>query len=294
VSAPTLDQPSLTFSHGNSFMALEFRQPSEFRQFEYSGWQAIPDKYHSAFGHLTTQAIQPLLDAVRVKEGDKFLDIASGPGYVAAAAAQRGAVVVGVDFSEAMIGEARRLYPDVEFRQGDAETLPFGNGLFDAAVMNFGILHLDKPDQALAEAHRVLRSGGRFAFTVWAKPEETIGFGIVLRAVEKYGHADVSLPPGPPFFRFSEPAEASRAMSAAGFDSLKVDKVEQLWRLPAGDGLFDAMRDGTVRTAGLLRAQNPEAMKNIRQAIQEETERYTKGSLIELPMPAILASARKT
>lgn len=268
-------------------------EPQKFREFERAGWEGVPAGYHQAWGSLTTQASGALLDAVRVKKGIKLLDIASGPGYVAAAAAKRGAVAVGVDFSSAMVAAAQKLYPGVEFRQADAEALPFDNGLFAAAVMNFGILHLAKPDQALIEAHRVLGSDGRFAFTVWAKPEETMGFGIVLRAVEKYGETDVSLPPGPPFFRFSEPSEAKRSLEAAGFKSPRVKKVDQVWRLPARDGLFDAMKDTTVRTAGLLRAQKAEALNKIRDAIREETQRYTKGDIVELRMPAMLASARK-
>src|SRR5262245_40288521 len=154
--------------------------PVSFRQFEHRGWQKIPQQYHQAFGELTTQSIEPLLDAAAVKKGTKVLDIGTGPGYVAAAAAKRGATVIGIDFSATMIAEAQKRNPDVKFREGDAEQLPFDNDLFDAAVVNFGILHLARPDQALAEACRVLRPGGRFGFTVWAKPEEAAGFGIVL------------------------------------------------------------------------------------------------------------------
>jgi ubiquinone/menaquinone biosynthesis C-methylase UbiE len=268
-------------------------EPEKFRDFERAGWENIPGEYHQAFGSLTIQAIDALLDAVRVEKGVNLLDIASGPGYVASAAAKRGTVVVGVDFSPAMVAEAQKLHPDVDFREGDAEALPFGNDLFDAAVMNFGILHLGRPDHALVEAHRVLRAGGKFAFTVWAKPEKTVGFGIVLRAVEAHGEVKVPLPPGPPFFRFSDPDESKRALIAAGFDSPKVKKVEQVWRLTAGDGLFEAMRDSTVRTAGLLRAQKPEALGKIRSYIRQETQRYTKGNIVELPMPAMLGWARK-
>jgi ubiquinone/menaquinone biosynthesis C-methylase UbiE len=268
-------------------------EAEKFRYFERAGWESIPGEYHLAFGSLTIQAVGPLLDAVGVKKGVNLLDIASGPGYVASAAAKRGAVVVGVDFSPAMVAAARKLHPGVDFREGDAEALPFGNGLFDAAVMNFGILHLARPDHALVEAHRVLRAGGKFAFTLWAKPEETVGFGIVLRAVEAHGEANVPLPPGPPFFRFSDPDESKRALIAAGFDSPKVKKVEQVWRLPAGDGLFEAMRDSTVRTAGLLRAQKPEALNKIREGIRRDTLAYTKDDIVELPMPAMLAWARK-
>ena len=267
--------------------------PPKFKEFEHAGWQSIPVSYHHAFSQLTAQAIEPLLDAVGATSGVNILDIASGPGYVAAAAQRRGAKVIGIDLSAAMVIEARQLHPGIEFREGDAEQLPLGNGLFHAAAMNFGILHLASPEQALLEVHRVLRAGGRLGFTVWAKPEETIGFGIVLRAVEKYGELNVSLPSGPPFFRFSETSECVRALQGAGFESPKVMKVPQVWRLPAGDGLFEAMRDSTVRTAGLLRIQKPAALDKIREAIREETERYRTGDIIWLPMPAVLASATK-
>jgi len=63
--------------------------------------------------------------------------------------------------------------------------------------------------------------------------------------------------------------------------------------LPAGDGLFEAMRDSTVRTAGLLRAQKPEALDKIREGIRRDTLAYTKDDMVELPMPAMLAWARK-
>jgi SAM-dependent methyltransferase len=268
-------------------------EPEKFRNFEHTGWESIPAEYHQAFGSLTVQTIRALLDAVRVKSGMTFLDIASGPGYVAAAAAKRGATVLGVDFSASMVAHAQQLHPGIDFREGDAERLPLGSGLFDAAAMNFGILHLGQPEAALLEAHRVLRSGGRFAFSVWAKPEETIGFGIVLRAVELHGEPRVELPEGPPFFRFSDPEECIRGLMVAGFESPTVSKVPQTWRLAAGDGLFDAMKDGTVRTAGLLRAQKPTVLAKIRDAMRGALEKYTKGGVVELPMPALIASVVK-
>lgn len=265
----------------------------KFRAFEHAGWESIPDQYHQAFGNLTNQTIGALLAAARVKKGVKFLDIASGPGYVAAAAAKRGATVLGVDFSSSMIEQARRLHAEIDFREGDAEQLPLGNGLFDAAAMNFGILHLGHPEKALVEAHRVLRAGGRFAFSVWCNPQETVGFGIVLRAVESHGEPRVELPEGPPFFHYSDPEECTRGLIAAGFASPNVKKISQVWRLPAGDGLFDAMKDSTVRTAGLLRAQKPTILKKIRAAMRQELAKYTKGDFVTLPMPALVASGLK-
>jgi hypothetical protein len=137
----------------------------------------------------------------------------------------------------------------------------------------------------------VLSPGGRFAFTVWAKPEESIGFQIVLGAIAKHGDQNVPLPQGPPFFCFSDPDECRRSLIAAGFASPTVVKVPQLWRLPTIDSLFEFMLRSTVRTAGLLRAQKPAALEKIRDAMRAESKRYQKGNAVELPMPAVLASA---
>ena len=206
--------------------------PHSFSEFEHSGWQGIPQQYRRAFGELTTQSIEPLLDAAGVKANTKVIDIATGPGYVAAAAARRGATVIGVDFSATMIAEAQKNNLTSSFAKATRSNCRSTIDLFDAAVMNFGILHLARPDQALAEACRVLCTGGRFGFTAWAKPDEAIGFGIVLRSIAAHGDPNVPLPEGPPFFRFSEPDECVRSLLAAGFESPKVVKVPQTWRLP--------------------------------------------------------------
>ena len=264
-----------------------------FRDFEHAGWQAAAARYCKSFVPLTAQAAGPLLDAAGVRRGARVLDVTSGPGDVAAAAAERGAAVTGVDFSAEMVTLARRRHPAVEFQEGDAEALPFPGGTFDAVVMNFGLLHLARPERALAEARRVLRAGGRAGFTVWAGPDDAVVFGIVRRAIEAHGTLDVPLPEGPPMFRFSDPEECRRALIAAGFVAPTVTRLPLLWRLGAPEAVFDTMLGASVRTAGFLRAQSPQALGAIRAAVREEVLRYRNGDTVDLPMPIVLASAAK-
>jgi len=233
------------------------------------------------------------LDAVHLREGARLLDVATGPGYVAAAAAERGARAVGIDFSPSMVARARTVYPAVEFQEGDAEAIAFPDGAFDAVVMNFGMLHLARPERAMAEAARVLKPGGSFAFTVWAKPEDAVGFGIILKAIQAHGNLGVQLPQGPSFFRFSDPAECDRTLREAGFGNVRVVSIPQVWRFNAPDELFDAIYNGGVRIRAILRAQSSEAFEAIRTAAREAAKRFTDQGVIDLPMPAILASAVK-
>jgi SAM-dependent methyltransferase len=266
---------------------------SAFHELEKSGWETAAREYDEAFGHLTAQSIAPLLDAVNLALGQHLLDVACGPGYVAAEAIRRGALVTGVDFSAPMVALARRRHPQAEFREGDAQALPFPDASFDAVAMNFGLLHLDQPERALAEAARVLKPGGRCGFTVWAAPPQTEAYRIVLGAIERHGRNDVPLPPGPPFFRYSDADTAKQALRDAGLVDARVAIVPQTWRFARPEELFEAMLRGTVRTAALLHAQTPQALEAIREAVKTTAAEFAMNGGIELPMPSVLITAAK-
>lgn len=266
---------------------------SAFRDLEHRGWNAAAGEYDGAFARLTSQSIPAMLEAVDAGPGVRLLDLACGPGYVTARAAKRGAKVIGLDFSVSMLDLARSRNPGLEFVEGDAESLTFADASFDAVTMNFGVLHLDHPEKALAEAARVLAPGGRFAFTVWAPPEQTAAFRIVLGAVARCGKADVPLPPGPPFFQYSDATFSKRALEWAGLTDVQVITVPQTWRFSKQGDLFASMMAGTVRTAALLKAQTPEALDAIGAAIGQDMAPFASDGGYGLPMPSVLSSGRK-
>ena len=126
----------------------------DFDAFEAAGWEEKADAYERMFCDIASRVVDPLLNAAAVGVGTRVLDVATGPGWVAARAAERGASVVGIDVAEAMIARARSAHPDLDFRRADAHDLPFADASFDAVVSNFAIMHFSHPDRAMAEFAR--------------------------------------------------------------------------------------------------------------------------------------------
>jgi SAM-dependent methyltransferase len=266
-----------------------------FADFERTGWEdaGIVAGYDEHLSVVTKQSIPALLDGAGVFARSCVLDVATGAGYAAAAAFRRGADAIGIDFSAAQISLARKRHPVVRFEQADAELLPFAPSTFDSVICAFGICHLPNPDQALREAHRVLKPGGRVAFSVWDLPERAVGVGTVYDAIRAHGSMDVGLPTGPGFFSFSDPEHSIKVLRAAGFASPIVRQAPQVWQLDDADSIFDRIAESSVRAGIALRSQSPTAIVAIRAALRRKVSEYKRGTHFEVPMPAIVAAAIK-
>jgi ubiquinone/menaquinone biosynthesis C-methylase UbiE len=265
-----------------------------FNAFEAAGWEKQAAGYDDFFGSITTRLVEPLLDAAEVGPGARVLDVASGPGYVAASAAARGASVVGVDVAEAMISLARRLHPGLEFRHGNAEALPFADESFDAVVANFVMLHLGRPERGAAELTRVLDGGGRLALTVWDLPERARFLGVLLEALTAAGaQPPEDIPVGPPIFRFAEDREFARLLEEQRLEGVEVNTISFVHSASSPDELWRGLLGGTVRTSALILRQTSVMQERIRSAFEEIVGRYQVGSALELRVSAKLASGRK-
>jgi SAM-dependent methyltransferase len=268
--------------------------PDAFNAFEAEGWEERAAGYDRFFGDITGRVVDPLLDAAGVGPDTRTLDLATGPGYVAAQAAERGASVVGVDVAAAMLALARRLNPGLDFRHGDAHELPFDDASFDAVVGNFLILHLGRPERAVAEFVRVLRQDGRLGLTVWDLPSRARFLGVFLDAVAEAGAtAPDDVPTGPDFFRFSVDGEFDSLLRDHGLEDREVRTIAFTHRVSGADELWDGLLGGTVRISALIMRQTEETRARIRAAFERAVNRYQRGDVLELPVSVKLASGRK-
>jgi SAM-dependent methyltransferase len=265
-------------------------QHEEIRAFEHTGWQRAAVSYENTFARATEPYIALLLDAAGVLRGQQVLDVACGPGRLAAAAARRGASVHGLDFSAAMVGIARQTHPEITFTEGDAERMPYSDGMFHAVVSSFGMHHVPQPEKALAETKRVLRANAWVAFTVWATPEDNIAWSLVFEAVDRHG--DRSGTKFPPPGALNRVDQCERALAAAGFVDTSAEIRRAEWILPSAEGLVVALSAGTVRMAALLAAQKPTAFEAIVADIDRQAARYRRGDGLAIPIAAVLARGR--
>lgn len=261
--------------------------PEDVAAFEHATWSRCAPGYEEGFALLTGGAVDPLLDAAGVTGGTRLLDVGTGSGVAAAIAQKRGADVVGIDFSEAMLAEARRRVPSVEFRAASADLLPFDDETFDAVVANGVLHHLAQPADALAEARRVLVPGGRIACTVWAAPETLEAFGLFFAAVEEHAGA-AELPHGP-LFGVTDYETLTSLFTEAGLSDVSIETLPTVWEMSSVDVLLRAF--GTWAQLDAFPVSTRQAIED---SVRQGAQAYETDSGYAIPNPMVMIAATRS
>lgn len=180
-----------------------------------------------------------------------ILEIAAGTGALTREMESRvagAARIVATDLNQAMIDHAAARQPEagrISWRQADALALPFGDGVFDVAACQFGVMFFPDKAHGYGEAHRVLRPGGHLLFNVWDRIEENEFAHAVTEALVAV------FPTDPPRFIARTPHGYHDAgliegqLRAAGFTSVAAETVEETSRSRSADEVATAYCKGT-------------------------------------------------
>jgi SAM-dependent methyltransferase len=268
-----------------------------FERMERDGWQdpGIAQGYAEGFDLATRQAADVLAETVAPNRGLTALDLCTGHGVVAAALVKRGAVVTALDFSPAMLDFARRTAPGATFVEGDVMAMTFPDQSFDAVSIGFGVPHFPDPEKGLREVARVLKPGGRLAFSIWRGKGSNGAFGWLFESVGRLGDPAVTLPDGPDAHMFADKEIAEPLLTACGFTGITMLELQSRVFVSSPEKLFDAFDKGAVRAASLLGGQPEDRRAAIRaelsRRVQDEGTPENGGHLV--PTPSVIVSAKR-
>ena len=240
------------------------------------------------FSGATDMAVGPMLACL--DPGCDMLDLCCGPGNLSAAAHARGFRVTGIDASRELLAHAHDRAPGAVFFVGDAQQMPFDDGVFDAVTCGFGLMQLPDQTKALAEVARVLRPGGRFVLASWHGPDISPAFALLYGSVLAHGAAGVKRPDSRGAHRLARERSARMLFDKAGLTLDRFETVTCSWDLDDPAGVIDLFRTGAPHTGALLNGQPEENLQAIRNAIAGRVrEDFARDTGWTVPMPAALA-----
>ena len=237
-------------------------------------WDRCAEAYVYGFGALVSKATRPLLDAATVQSNSIVLDVGTGPGLVAAAAHDRQATAIGIDFFDIHVGRGETtLSPksnsDMPMRKPSRSR--HARSMLSSAISCsiFWPARL----RALDEAYRVLRDGGKIALTVWSDLSKLVGFGMFVEAMNQHVEEPESL--HGPLFGVSDFNVFHQMLRSAGFRDTSVTELDIVWQITSIESYLDAFR--AWANLGSLPAPTRTAVEN---AVREKaTELESVGKL---------------
>ena len=231
-------------------------------------------------------------DAANITAGDRVLDVACGTGVVTREAADRvGATgtVTGIDINDGMLAVARRVRPEIDWRQGDASELPFEDESFDVVTCQFSLMYFPDRLAALTEMMRVLKPGGRLALAVWGPFERAKAYVILTEITERrcaQAAADVLTAP----HVLGDESTLLELLGSAGIQGAVVELRE-------GTVTFDSIEqfiEFEVKGTPLGELLDEEGYAGVLSEALERLQPFIVDAQVRIPMDAYVISAVKT
>jgi SAM-dependent methyltransferase len=264
------------------------------RQQSRVAWGAVAPGWHAQREVLWT-ASRPvsewMIRRLDPKPGDTVLELAAGladTGLMAARLVGEAGRVIVTDFPPEMIAAARRRADELgvhnaEFRVLDAERMDLQTNSVDGVLCRWAYMLMIDPPAAFAETRRVLRPGGRLAFSVWAARERNPALSLAGTVLVELGHAPPPDPEAPSAFAMADPGHIRELVVAADFAYPEIEEVS--FRLPFTDrdAYWRYLTDTSASSSSVLRSLRPEEQAKVREQVHEAARPFQSGKGYDFP-----------
>ena len=243
---------------------------------------------------------QPYADELARRAGalrpKSILETAAGTGVVTQALheALPDAEIIATDLNQPMLDVAQGLTgsSNVQFRQADAQDLPFDDRSFDLVACQFGAMFFPDKVRGHSEARRVLRDGGRYLLAIWDAIERNDASATAQRVLIDMFPEDppLFLCEGP--FGYSDPSRIHRDLRDAGFEQVKIDTVQLRSRSPSARDAATALCYGTPMSVE-LEEREPGSLNRAFEQVERSLRAFEGPSGFDAPMSAHIVTATK-
>ncbi|MDX2020076.1 MAG: methyltransferase domain-containing protein [Deltaproteobacteria bacterium] len=255
-------------------------------------WNLVSPGYVDILLPEFTKYARKALEQVAPAETAHVLDVATGPGTFALLAAAQVQQVTGIDFAHDMLNAARKHAAEqglrnVEFHEGDAQTLPFPDNTFDAAFSIFGLIFFPNRIQGLKEMRRVLKPGGKVGLTSWVPFKEVPLIEAVFTVIAQHLSTPFGSDGPPPL---GTPELIHEEFSAAGFANVDVKRIENTVHEPSLHAYWESMVRSTAPLT-LLRKRLGDGWAAFEQRVFADLQQRFGAGPVSVTMPAWLTVA---
>jgi ubiquinone/menaquinone biosynthesis C-methylase UbiE len=228
--------------------------------------------YDEVFAHASRRFIPSLLRAARVAPGHSVLDVATGTGAAALAAAElvgsSGSVTAG-DISPVMLQAAKRKLfgTPIVLKTFDGQKLPYPDNHFDRVICQLGLMLFSDPAGGLSEFYRVLRDGGWMAASVSSVPERTL-FARVGAVIARY--ASEKAEKLNRFFSLKDPKHLRSLIQGAGFRDVCVESESRSIEFASFEAYFSGIEKGATLSGQEYVLLTPELRRAVRETVRRD------------------------
>jgi SAM-dependent methyltransferase len=269
-------------------------KPEAARQQSRATWNAVAPGWYAQREELwkiSRPVSEWMIRRLDPQPGDTVLELAAGlgdTGFMAARLVGESGRVIITDLAPEMVTGARRRAEEIgvknaEFGVLDAERMDLETDSVDGVLCRWAYMLTTDPAAAFAETRRVLRPGGKLAFSVWASRERNPALSLVGRVLELQGHIPPPEPEAPGAFAMADPGRTRELVVRAGFAEPEIEEVSFRFSFVDQEAFWRYLNETSASASPVLRSLPTAAQEAIREQVHEAARPFHSGEGYAFP-----------